>query len=238
MGGAWQYAAGAPDAARVHPKLFEAFGAETRPDDFGGFGGSGSNTAAFADPTGALAEEVPRVFSAKAQGSLAGDLGFQTSGFGGGFASAGGASASQPLAASALPYGDPCWVTVFGFPGRAAALVRQQLEALCGPIVEVCHGDGNFMHVRFHGASAANACLAQNGRPILGKLLIGCVPCTSGLGGAGQAMDESEEAEPPFRPGPKPAAGMPWPLAAGATPGPKVTRGGFLGRLLDLLFDI
>eukprot|EP00434_Breviolum_minutum_P042600 symbB.v1.2.037927.t1/scaffold5742.1/size24057/2 len=33
--------------------------------------------------------------------------------------------------------GNPCWVTVFGFPGRAAAAIRQQLEAVCGPIVEV-----------------------------------------------------------------------------------------------------
>merc|ERR1712007_177826 len=52
-----------------------------------------------------------------------------------------------------------------------------------GPIVEVCHGDGNFMHVRFRSAAAADACLAQNGRPILGKLLIGCVPCSSDLVG-------------------------------------------------------
>lgn len=77
--------------------------------------------------------------------------------------------------------GDPCWVTVFGFPGRAAHLVQQQLETLYGPVVEVCHGDGNFMHVRFHSAAAASACLALNGHALLGRVLIGCVPCTSAV---------------------------------------------------------
>lgn len=76
---------------------------------------------------------------------------------------------------------DPCWVTVFGFPGRAALLVQQQLEALYGPVLEVCHGDGNFMHVRFHSTAAASACLALNGHALLGRLLIGCVPCTSAV---------------------------------------------------------
>lgn len=199
-------------------------------NDFSGFGGGGR-----------------RVFSSGGQGSLAGDLGelhFQGSSLGDDFASSlagmGGAGAFQSLETAALPYGDPCWVTVFGFPGRATSLVRQQLEALCGPILEIRHGDGNFMHVHFHSAAAGNMCLAQNGRAILGgKLLIGCVPCTSGLVGAGQGMDESEEAETHLRPaGQSSVVGLPWALSTGPDPGPKVTRGGFFQRVLDMLFDI
>merc|ERR1719506_2067026 len=92
---------------------------------------------------------------------------------------AGDAAAAGPaLVASSQ---DPSWVTVFGFPGRAAALVRQQLETLCGPVVEVQHGDGNFMHVRFQTAAAAQACLSHHGHTVLGKLMVGCVPCTSSL---------------------------------------------------------
>ncbi|CAE7668322.1 Nup35, partial [Symbiodinium pilosum] len=69
-------------------------------------------------------------------------------------------------------------VTVFGFPSRLAPAVRQQLEALCGPIVEVCYGDGNFVHVCFASSQAASACLGLNGQLLLAKVMVGCVPCT------------------------------------------------------------
>merc|ERR1719401_674016 len=91
----------------------------------------------------------------------------------------------------AMGSGDACWVTVFGFPGRAASLVRQQLETQCGPIVKVRHGDGNYMHVRFHSVAAAGQCLALNGRQLVGKLLIGCVPRTSGLAGDNDMRDDA-----------------------------------------------
>eukprot|EP00418_Pyrodinium_bahamense_P063193 CAMPEP_0179084344 /NCGR_PEP_ID=MMETSP0796-20121207/38139_1 /TAXON_ID=73915 /ORGANISM="Pyrodinium bahamense, Strain pbaha01" /LENGTH=242 /DNA_ID=CAMNT_0020781767 /DNA_START=39 /DNA_END=767 /DNA_ORIENTATION=- len=234
--GAWQRAAAAQDAAPARPVLFEERGADVRLDDgFGGFAGRGGTAS---DLVGALVEEVPRVFSAKAHGGAAGDLGLAGPSIAGGF---GGPCAARALATGALPGGDPRWVTIFGFPGRAAALVRQQLEALCGPIVEVCHGDGNFAHVRFHSSAAADACLAQNGRALLGKLLVGCVPCNSGLVGSGdQGVGEGEEVglpPPPLRAvGLAPAGAST--LWAGSAQGPKVTRGGLLGRFLDLIFDI
>merc|ERR1719262_418460 len=104
-----------------------------------------------------------------------------------------GSGSTSPIGmGGALPSGDPCWVTVFGFPGRSAALVRQQLESRCGPVVEVRHGDGNFMHMRFQSASAASQCLAHNGRPLLGGVLIGCVPCTASIpAAAAGAVDEA-----------------------------------------------
>uniref|UniRef100_A0A7S2CS91 RRM Nup35-type domain-containing protein n=1 Tax=Alexandrium andersonii TaxID=327968 RepID=A0A7S2CS91_9DINO len=241
LGGAWQYAAGAPDGAFVHPKLFEAFGAEAKlGDDLGGFG---ANTQA--DVVGGFAEEVPRAFSARAlAGTAGGGIGPQA-GLGLGTPGIGLGAPVLPQPMLGAPGGDARWVTVFGFPGRAAALVRQQLEARCGPIVETCHGDGNFVHVRFHSTSAANACLAQNGRALFGKLLIGCVPCTSGLASVDQIADESEDAKTPslLHPGlPPPVAavgGAPWAtLGAGLMDGPKVSRGSFFWNLLDLIFDI
>merc|ERR1719324_1540666 len=125
-------------------------------------------------------------------------------------AAAGSSTSTTPLGLGALPGQDPSWVTVFGYPGRAAALVRQQLESMCGPIVEVRHGDGNFMHVRFQTVAAARNCLSQHGHTVLGKLIVGCVPCTSGLADGG--------GRPEAEPDPGPAGRAPeW--AAGAAPG-------------------
>eukprot|EP00913_Durusdinium_trenchii_P034170 g31979.t1 len=91
--------------------------------------------------------------------------------------------------------GSASWVTVFGFPGRAASGVRQQLEAVCGPIVEVCYGEGNFMHVCFGSPQAASACLALNGQLLLGKIMVGCIPCTH----AALLAGESEQPEARLR---------------------------------------
>lgn len=162
----------------------------------------------------------------------------------------------QGLAGSvnASPYGDPCWVTVFGFPGRAAQLVRQQLEALCGPIVEVRYGDGNFMHVRFHTATAASQCLAHNGHALLGKMLIGCIPCASALANGtgalgpadvssdGAAMLDTGVLESEMR---QRASGR-FERSEGFSSmgrqrmkaGPHVVRFGLWWRILDLIFDI
>mmetsp|Transcript_23160 Transcript_23160/g.66803 ORF Transcript_23160/g.66803 Transcript_23160/m.66803 type:complete len:244 (+) Transcript_23160:87-818(+) len=233
----WQHSTGAADGTRAHPQLFEAFGANRKPgDNFGGFGGG---AGAFADATDGLADEIPRVFSMKSPSILAGNADLAGPGAWASPVGLVGAAGAGALVAGTPACGDPCWVTVFGFPGRTSAQVRQQLEAICGPILEVCHGDGNFMHVRFHSASAASTCLAQNGRAILDRLLIGCVPCTSGLIGSEAMMGEPEEPELGPRPALQPAtAGAPWSLSAGAVQGPKVVRGGALWRLLDLLFDI
>lgn len=193
----------------------------------------------------AAAEDVPRIFSMNAHGRMAregrpSDDFFNSSGFAAaslpsanGDGAGAAATAPAPLLA-ALPGQDPSWVTVFGFPGRAAALVRQQLEAMCGPIVEVRHGDGNFMHVRFQTVAAARNCLSQHGHTVLGKLIVGCVPCTSGLADGG--------GRPEAEPDPGPAGRAPeW--AAGAAPGtaaptPQISSGGLLRRLLDIILDI
>eukprot|EP00747_Dinoflagellata_sp_TGD_P166332 gnl/TRDRNA2_/TRDRNA2_188964_c0_seq1.p1 gnl/TRDRNA2_/TRDRNA2_188964_c0~~gnl/TRDRNA2_/TRDRNA2_188964_c0_seq1.p1 ORF type:complete len:262 (-),score=41.33 gnl/TRDRNA2_/TRDRNA2_188964_c0_seq1:147-932(-) len=254
LGGSWQYAAGVPSNASVHPKLFEAFGAGPPAPLSAGSGSryGGTDVPTFNDAAASsLAEdEVPRTFSMKAQlGSVGGGGGLLRSG-------ASGGSAVQPSAllvgdglAGALPYGDPSWVTVFGFPGRAASLVRQQLETLCGPIVEVRYGDGNFMHVRFHSVAAANQCLAHHGHAVLGKLLIGCIPCTSSLVGASGGASAAREAEDNLG---QPGSSSAWtgagewdtgagrfanPSVQGAALAPQVTRGGLLWRILDMLLD-
>lgn len=251
LGNAWQYAAGAPDAARAHPKLLEAFGSDPRQSaGFGGFG-SRASSSAFAGVASAYGEEVPRVFSAKAMhSSLGGEMLLQAP------------RTVDPLVnAGASSQGDPCWVTVFGFPGRAASAVRQQLEAMCGPIAEVQHGDGNFMHVRFHSAAAASQCLAHNGTAIVGKLLIGCVPCTSALvagyssrgtaPGAGISGDFEDDEHMYGGPasligGGRQPVGQGWgsmnmpqgQMGSGWAGGPQVIRANPLWRLLDLLFDV
>jgi len=127
--------------------------------------------------------------------------------------------------------GNPCWVTVFGFPGRAAAAIRQQLEAVCGPIVEVCHGEGNFMHICFASSQAATACLALNGQLLLGKIMVGCIPCTHA---ALLAAGETDQQELLQRTATSNSGGQFLPR-----PGrPEVRRNGFLWRLLDQLFDL
>mmetsp|Transcript_16673 Transcript_16673/g.29182 ORF Transcript_16673/g.29182 Transcript_16673/m.29182 type:complete len:268 (+) Transcript_16673:43-846(+) len=128
--------------------------------------------------------------------------------------------------------GDPCWVTVFGFPGRMAAAVRQQLESLCGPILEVRHGEGNFMHVRFQGPQAASACLALNGQILLGQLMVGCVPCAHS---ALLACDSDAAEEDRGKGAAFPAGSI---VPAYGPGGPQVRRGGLLWRLLDNLFGI
>merc|ERR1719458_98160 len=220
----------------MHPRLFEALGGEPRPSG-DRFGLSGQGPTFQEATVGGLSEEVPRIFSNVGQAGIAGDLQGDRGLFGA-EARYGGDAEPLPQQAGALPYGDPCWVTVFGYPGRAASLVRQQLEALCGPIVEIRHGDGNFMHVRFPNPSAANMCLAQNGRPLLGgKIMIGCVPCTSGLLAASPGLDNLDGSRPPLLRA-EGTTRLPWALSAGALPGPKVTRGGLFQRLVDALFDI
>jgi len=214
--------------------------------------------------SGAMAEDdMPRSFSVKDQ---LGGFGFGADDFVvgglGDIPMRSSPSAGMTPHGDAL-YGDPCWVTVFGFPGRSASLVRQQLETLCGPIVEVRHGDGNYMHVRFHSAAAAAQCLALNGRQVLGKLLIGCVPRTSGLAADNLSMrsdgggDIGGLGQPPIAgragallspgtssfdaygsdggPPTGPRAAMPAPPAVR---GPLVKRGGLWRSLLDLIFDI
>eukprot|EP00933_Yihiella_yeosuensis_P023816 TRINITY_DN18518_c0_g1_i1.p1 TRINITY_DN18518_c0_g1~~TRINITY_DN18518_c0_g1_i1.p1 ORF type:complete len:320 (+),score=73.34 TRINITY_DN18518_c0_g1_i1:72-1031(+) len=150
---------------------------------------------------------------------------------------------------------DPCWVTVFGFPARMATAVRQQLEAVCGHIAEVCYGDGNFMHVRFQSPQAASACLALNGQTLLGKLMIGCTPCAHSVllaasAGAtgGLDSDEAEQRQRHWQQWPGGSgiasgghgamAGAPWSSAAVGRDGPQVRRNGLFWRLLDHLFDI
>jgi len=236
----WQRAAG---AGAMHPRLFEALGGEARPSG-DRFGLSGQGPAFQESMAGSLSEEVPRIFSMAGQAGIAGDLQGDRGLFGVSSLReaqaqyGGGDPALLPQQAGALPYGDPCWVTVFGYPGRAASLVRQQLEALCGPILEIRHGDGNFMHVRFPNPSAANMCLAQNGRPLLGgKIMIGCVPCTSGLLAASPGLDDLDGSRPPLLRA-EGTTRLPWALSAGALPGPKVTTGGLFQRLADALFDI
>lgn len=183
------------------------------------------------------AEEVPKVFSTKSQTPFAGGAGglsafadraYQEPSFGSSWAGPAG-----------LPtHGDPCWVTVFGFSGRSAALVRQQLESFCGPIVEVCHGDGNFMHVRFRSAAAANTCLSLNGHAILGKLLVGCVPCTANLGAMRGPQGLGAEEGPRLAAVQDEPKGLFGPGQRGATTAAQVHRAGFGWRLLDLLFDL
>lgn len=214
LGGAWQYAARAPGDERVNPRLFEAFGS-----DLGSFDTSGNGASGFGfggpvrgplrsgyDPNPSdLEEEVPRVFSMK--GISGAD--FMASQLGSGLEASSGMRTGASATSSTM-YGDPCWVTVFGFSGPSSTIVRQQIETMCGPIVEVRHGNGNYMHIRFSSDSAANRCLALNGRALqlpMGlashRHLIGCVPCTESLtGGPGDTTavgDESAmEAEMPF----------------------------------------
>mmetsp|Transcript_43837 Transcript_43837/g.124102 ORF Transcript_43837/g.124102 Transcript_43837/m.124102 type:complete len:245 (-) Transcript_43837:146-880(-) len=238
LGSSWQNAAGAPERASLHPTLFEAFGRDVRVADDPNNYARGSCSHVFADSSSMIVEEVPRVFSMESHRNFGGDATFQSADFGSGM----GARTSPSIVTGTLPAGDPCWVTVFGFPGRTATLVRQQLETLCGPIAEVYHGDGNFMHVRFQSPSAANTCLAHNGHAILGKLLIGCVPCASGL----RAMGEANDGESMFKfDGPPSAGVLPGsgrftsPLAhVVSRPGPEVKTNGFIWRLLDLIFDL
>eukprot|EP00928_Gymnodinium_smaydae_P025577 TRINITY_DN20321_c0_g1_i1.p1 TRINITY_DN20321_c0_g1~~TRINITY_DN20321_c0_g1_i1.p1 ORF type:complete len:305 (-),score=43.43 TRINITY_DN20321_c0_g1_i1:117-1031(-) len=221
LGGAWQCAAGASAGAKSNRGLHEAFGLEVHGADMARsrFHADYALPANAQVSDGLVDDEVPRVFSMQSQltaagggfpvgfadaSSLVGGLGAGSAGAlaGGIFSAAAGRSSMHSLAGGAAGPAsshDPCWVTVFGFPARTSSMVRQQLETLCGPIVEVVHGDGNFMHVRFHSAEAAAACLAQNGRAVLGKLLFGCVPCTAGLAAAaGDCTSSVQAADAPL----------------------------------------
>jgi len=169
-------------------------------------------------------DDIPSVYSMKSRGGLQ-----ETSLDASSLAAPGSSASTTSLGPGALPGQDQSWVTVFGYPGRAAALVQQQLEALCGPIAEVRHGDGNFMHVRFQSVHAAQQCLSHHGHTVLGKLMIGCVPCTSTLLGTAdqKAPDSSRRRELV-----EPEASIP------RAPLPQVHRGNLLWRLLDLVFDV
>jgi len=200
-GGAWQYAVGANSNSNVHPKLAEAFGRDASAFQRSTYGSRldpGLNRGFSDELTEAASPEleVPRVFSMKQSAQDGAFSGGAPPGGGNDFMGASrfgmaiGAAAAAPCMApgSVNPCMDPHWVTVFGFPGRAAVVVRQQLETLCGPILDVIQEDGNFMHVRFQNVSSANQCLAHHGHAILGKLYIGCVQCTSTRLGASSGL--------------------------------------------------
>eukprot|EP00929_Paragymnodinium_shiwhaense_P069722 TRINITY_DN35179_c0_g1_i1.p1 TRINITY_DN35179_c0_g1~~TRINITY_DN35179_c0_g1_i1.p1 ORF type:complete len:249 (+),score=69.43 TRINITY_DN35179_c0_g1_i1:113-859(+) len=173
-----------------------------------------------------------------------------SSSFAQGFSSYPSSARTFPSAAPPVNPGDGTWVTVFGFPGRAANIVQERLAALCGPIVDVKYGEGNFIHVQFSSSAAAAQCLAQNGQPLVGSLIIGCVPCSSEMaaGGGGRAPAASRagaatldmDAGGLLGPGGGPAAG---PRAA--PPVPLVAKqaqpaggGGLLWKFLAIIFDI
>ncbi|CAJ1444373.1 unnamed protein product [Effrenium voratum] len=89
------------------------------------------------------------------------------------------------------------------------------------------------MHVCFASCQAATACLALNGQLLLGKIMIGCIPCTHAalLAATGDCLEqESVRAAP----------GTAYDLRQmSAGPGrPEVRRNGLLWRMLDQLFDI
>mmetsp|Transcript_46336 Transcript_46336/g.110316 ORF Transcript_46336/g.110316 Transcript_46336/m.110316 type:complete len:260 (-) Transcript_46336:13-792(-) len=246
----WQQFAGSPTSGAgmpMHPKLYQAiYGADMRR----GMYPMDPSVAMVPSPE-MLDEEIPTVFSAKSFAGLHGELNSFEAARATGFAHDRMAGTmppnllSQDLTTSgALPYGDPCWVTVFGFPGRAAGLVRQQLEMLCGPIVESRYGDGNFLHIRFQTASAASQCLARNGHPLVGNLLIGCVPCTAAAGLGSDGLDADPSTTSRWRGGD--SLRFDWDNSGGRNvvpPGavgwaPRLRRQGFLWRVLDTLFNI
>lgn len=232
------------DNLLTNPTLIEAFGGNTS-----GYWSSPARAGTVHEVVPDDAEEVPRVFSMK-----------ETSGsFGASSSCLPTTQAPWPMGASSgtgwgnnlmlhptptqdstlgglgtgqVASGNPCWVTVFGFPGRAAAAVRQQLEAVCGPIVEVCHGEGNFMHICFVSSQAATACLALNGQLLLGKIMVGCIPCTHA---ALLAVGETDQQESLQRTATYSNGGQFLPPGPGR---PEVRRSGFLWRLLDQLFDL
>eukprot|EP00439_Symbiodinium_sp_Y106_P042969 s3057_g5.t1 len=233
----------------TNPTLLEAFGGNS----LGYQGGGASRVGAPDEAMVEDGEEVPKIFSMQALGSSLGVANTpaaasaasvqanwpirDVSSFGGQSTGWGHSLLLHPPAQDAPGLGgsEPgrigtgsCWVTVFGFPSRLASAVRQQLEAICGPIVEVCHGDGNFVHVCFASSQAASACLALNGQLLLGKLMVGCVPCTRAALFAEDGHCHEQEVPPQAS-------------AAGLTLGPgrpEVRRSGVVWRLLDQLFDI
>ncbi|CAE8620362.1 unnamed protein product [Polarella glacialis] len=261
--GAWHDSSRGQDL-RGHPTLLAAFGAEPRLGDganlgglldanqdevprtfstkaqqglggagapggggmdsaLGGYGGWGNQLV-----LGGKNGQRSAVGSAGGLLGVAGPLTDRSSGFSG----ARGSGSSQS-----------CWVTVFGFPGRMAAPVRQQLEALCGPVAEVLHGDGNFMHARFQSAQAANACLALNGQVLLGSLMVGCVPCAQSVLLSASGPEEVEQSSQWLNQGSLLGSQLPQGnRLAGSTgspgQGPEVRRSGLFWRLLDHIFDI
>eukprot|EP00930_Biecheleria_cincta_P071035 TRINITY_DN58595_c0_g1_i1.p1 TRINITY_DN58595_c0_g1~~TRINITY_DN58595_c0_g1_i1.p1 ORF type:complete len:246 (+),score=30.20 TRINITY_DN58595_c0_g1_i1:48-785(+) len=235
----WQQAFGTKSNLHGNQAFLEAFGA-----DVGNVaGGSMSVRGAEAMATD---EEIPRVFSMKEaafQGgatALRGGRGIDS--WGQQHVLQAGRTRHHALVREGLDspglLGDSRWVTVFGFPGRMALAVRQQLESLCGPIAEVCHGDGNFMHVRFHNPQAASSCLTLNGQLLLGKLMVGCIPCAhSALLAASNGEREAQETDR-YPGGVGGIAGPGIPPAAMGPGGPQVRRGALLWRVLDYLFDM
>ncbi|CAE7247858.1 Nup35 [Symbiodinium natans] len=205
----------------TNPTLLEAFGGNSL-----AYQGNGpSRVGTLDEAMGEEGEEVPKVFSMQGLGSSSGVASagaasqgnwYRNSSFGAGAAAgaAGGwghslllhpAPVQEGLGLGREPGGrsGACWITAFGFPSRLAPAVRQQLETICGPIVEVCYGDGNFVHVCFASSQAANACLALNGQLLLGKLMVGCVPCTHAAGDSMLVMSQAFRLPcnqgPPFR---------------------------------------
>eukprot|EP00927_Polykrikos_kofoidii_P062435 TRINITY_DN57249_c0_g1_i1.p1 TRINITY_DN57249_c0_g1~~TRINITY_DN57249_c0_g1_i1.p1 ORF type:complete len:280 (+),score=62.71 TRINITY_DN57249_c0_g1_i1:132-971(+) len=273
LGGAWQYAAGAEGTDRANLKLCEAFGANIQYPGADLFDKAPFAGAVRTDPANALADEVPRIFSMKAQpgGGLAGDTpatlqrpaggdaiaGFGGGGLGGGIGGAIGGGLGGGLGGGGFmdvtglrppvasrEGGASCWVTVFGFAGRSESLVRQQLETHCGPILQVVHGDGNSMHLRFHTSAAASQCLALNGRSLMNKIIIGCVPCTASFidgraeAGASAPAGGEEWSDAYGHVGGPPTGPRSAPPPPPAARGPRVQRGNLVWRMLDLIFDI
>mmetsp|Transcript_19754 Transcript_19754/g.35818 ORF Transcript_19754/g.35818 Transcript_19754/m.35818 type:complete len:285 (-) Transcript_19754:74-928(-) len=275
-GNAWQQQMPVSPGAAMHPKLYEAMYGDLRmrnsarsPDGRLSPSGVGSQGGVFpggamtrpelANPNARLLgadviEEENPLFSSRGFPGMPRDFNSfeaaRASGFTGdrnAWRQLELASQDPTMSGGALPTGDPCWVTVFGFPLRVAGLVRQQLEMLCGPIVEARHGDGNFMHIRFQTASAASQCLARNGHPLVGNLLVGCVPCTAAAGFGNDGADANASAR---RQRTGESLWLDWdgtgqrnlsgPALAAAGVGwtPRVRRQGFLWRVLDTVFNI
>ncbi|XP_063227612.1 nucleoporin NUP35 [Bacillus rossius redtenbacheri] len=85
------------------------------------------------------------------------------------------AQMSSPL--SQTETWDNNWVTVFGFPANTTQAVIQHFSHFGTIVDRRLPNQGNWVHLRYQGRLECHKALANNGRVLLGRVMIGVLPC-------------------------------------------------------------
>lgn len=78
----------------------------------------------------------------------------------------------------AVPQGNDCWITVFGFPQSASSMILSHFSQ-CGAIIEKVFAtqNGNWVHLRFTSRLECDKALNYNGKVIGHNLMVGVQYC-------------------------------------------------------------
>ncbi|KAJ8866747.1 hypothetical protein PR048_032608 [Dryococelus australis] len=72
---------------------------------------------------------------------------------------------------------DNNWVTVFGFPATVTQAVIQHFSHFGTIVDRRLSNQGNWVHLRYQGRLECHKALANNGRVLLGRIMVGVLPC-------------------------------------------------------------